>query len=506
MSSTSISSGAIANGKAGVRRAAPALAPLAAIVALAVAAQSHWLVNADTSWNITLAEKVLDGQRSNIDFLEINPPISYLLYLPPTLAARLTGATPEFMVDLFCFVCAGLSLWLAGTILARSGAIERPAGSRFIVAATAALLLLPGRAFNEREHIALMAALPCLAALAVWAARGKVDPFLSLLAGLGAGVAMAIKPHFALFFLPNLANLVGRTGWRALISRIELWTALATAAFCWGGIVLWCPAFFERAVPIVRDIYLPYRRPPAMLSHDPTFIAWAALGVLLAFAARKRWADPLVAVPALASLGAAAAYLIQGKLWPYQGYPAIALAALALVPLVLESFASGDRAQDGPARPAIAVCSALTLFFAGFWLAMGGDKPALERAVAAIAPHPRILAISPDIATGHPLTRRVQGVWVGSLMSLWITQMSQAALKKNPSVEDTRKYEAYLLFDRRTLVADIVDKKPDAILIADQAWLAWALGDAAIAAALAQYHLRESADGVMVYERNNAAR
>ena len=506
MSSTSLSSGATGRDKARAWRIARVLAPLAAIVVFAVVAQTHWLVNSDTSWNITLAEKVLDGQRPNIDFFEINPPLSFLLYLPPTLAGRLTGASPEFMVDLFCFACAGLSLWLCGRILVRSDVFAPFVGARFVVVAAAALLLLPARAFNEREHIAMMLALPCLAALAVWATRGCIDPLLSLCAGLGAGVAMAIKPHFALFFLPNVAYLVRRAGWRVLIRRIELWAALATAALCWGAMALWCPSFFERVAPIARDIYLPYRRPLAMLSHDPTFLTWAALGVLLGFAARKRWTEPLVAVPALASLGAVAAYLIQGKLWPYQGYPAVALVALALVPLALDGLARTDQARSAFVGMTIAICSALVLSFAGLWFALGGDKPDLERAVAAIAPHPKILAISPDIATGHPLTRRVHGVWVGSLMSLWITQMSDAALQRNPSADDARRYQAYLLFDRRTLAADIVDKRPDAILIPNETWLAWALGQTEIALALADYHLRETADGVMVYARNDSGR
>jgi hypothetical protein len=361
------------------------------------------------------------------------------------------------------------------------------------------------RAFNEREHIALMAALPCLAALAVWASQGRVAPMLSLLAGLGAGLAMAIKPHFALFFLPNIVYLAARVGWRGALSRIEPWAALATFALYWGAVLLWCPAFLARAAPIARDLYLPYRKPLATMAHDPTLILWIALAVLFLVGARKRWSEPRFAVPALASLGAIAAYLAQGKLWPYQGYPALALAALAVAPLALENLAPPPGARIAASHVALAVVSALALSIAGFWYSLGPADPApLERAVASIAPHPRILAISPDIATGHPLTRRVEGVWVGSLMSLWITQMSEAALKRNPSAEEAGRYQDYLRFDRQTLVADIVGKKPDAILVADATWLAWAQANADVAAALAAYHPRETVGEVTVLARNDA--
>ncbi|WP_158815807.1 hypothetical protein [Methylocapsa sp. S129] len=480
---------------------------LAAVVLLAAAVQIHWGVNTDTSWNITLAEKALDGARPYVDFIEINPPLSFLIYLPPILVARLSGTAPEFVIDLFCFVGAALSLWLSGIVLARGGAVTPAAGSRLAAIAFAVLLLLPMRAFSEREHIALMASLPCLAALAVWASRERVEPILSLLAGLGAGLAIAIKPHFALFFLPNLTYLAWRTGWRSLVPRIELWAALAAVALYWTAVALWCPAFFERAVPIARDIYVPFHKPLSTLPHDPTIHAWIALGALLAFAARKRWAEPLVAVPALASAGAMAAYLIQSKLWAYQAYPALALLVLALLRLILENPATPHGARIAPGRLAVAVLSALMIFFAGVRLSLGGhDSDRLERAVAQIAPHPKILTIAPGIGDGHPLTRRVQGVWVGSVMSLWITEMSDAALRRNPTPEDARKFEAYRRLDRQTLVADIVDKKPDAILIVGDDWLAWAHNNADVAAALAEYHLREAVDDVMIYARNDAER
>ena len=60
---------------------------ISAIVLASIALQIHLGVNPDTSWNITLAEKVLDGERPNIDFFEINPPMSYFIYVAPTLAA-----------------------------------------------------------------------------------------------------------------------------------------------------------------------------------------------------------------------------------------------------------------------------------------------------------------------------------------------------------------------------------------------------------------------------------
>jgi hypothetical protein len=484
-------------------RPSPTLWLLAAITMLALAVQIRYGVKTDVSWNITLAEKVLDGQRPNIDFFEINPPLSYLLYAPPALAARLTGTSPEFMVDLFCFLCAAVSLGLAGLTLIRSGVVTREAIARFAIVGAATLLLLPAQTFGQREHIAVMASLPCLAALATWAARRRFDLWLSVVAGFGAGVAMAIKPPFALFFLLNLFFLAVRAGWRALFLRVELYVALAVVVFYWIGVALWCPAFFDFTAPIVRDIYLPVRRPLIAFLCDPNLAVWLAVCVVFIFAFGKRLNEPLIATPALASLGAMGAYLIQGKLWVYQGYPALAFAALALGPPVLESLAGMREAIDASMRMIVAAASVAFLTLGGFWFEANADKRELERAVAAIAPHPKLLTIGADISIGHPLTRRIQGVWVGSTFGLWITDMSSLALEHDPPLEEARRYQDYLRFDRETLVADIVNKKPDAILIASNAWLGWANRHADVAAALADYQLRETADDVMVYARTS---
>jgi hypothetical protein len=486
------------------RRNAWALCLLTAIVLASVAAQIHWGVNTNSSWNITLAEKALQGQRPNIDFFEINPPLSYLIYAPPTLAANLTGVRPEFMVNLFCFLGAGLCLWLSGAILARGGVVDRASGARLAVVAAMATFLLPAGAFTEREQIAFAASLPCLAALTVFATGRGIEPAFSALAGFSAGVAMSIKPHFAMFFLPGLIYAARGGGWRKLAFETGPYIALAVVAFYWIAVAIWLPAFFAFVAPIVRDIYVPDRKPLETLLSDPSFLIWAALGSLLALIARRRLAEPLVAIPTLASLGAMGAYVIQGKYWPYQAYPGIALMALALGPIVLSELARPGQSRKLWLWVAAAEMTAALLGLAGYWLALRIDRTELEKVVAATAQHPKILAISPDIETGHPLTRQVHGVWVGSTYGPWITQLSMRALERFPNAEAERKYRAYMRFDRERLTADIVNNKPDVILIANKEWLDWARSNADVEAALASYGLSATVGETIVYTRSKS--
>jgi hypothetical protein len=271
----------------------------------------------------------------------------------------------------------------------------------------------------------------------------------------------------------------------------------------WAAVAVWLPAFFERAAPIVQDIYLPVRRPLAAVFRDPSLANWLALGLLLAFSAGKRLGEPLIAVPALASLGAIAAYLIQDKLWPYQACPALAFATLALGPIVLERLMAPRRGEKTAA--AIAASAAMALAFAGFWLTSKADGPELEQAVASVAAHPKLLVIGSDVSIGHPLTRDVGGVWVSSSSGRWITDMASHALDQSPIDDEARaRYEADLRFDRERLVADILGKKPDVILVAGSKWFDWSQKHADVAAALAAYRWRATADKVMVYVRNDS--
>jgi hypothetical protein len=475
---------------------------ISAIVLASIALQIHLGVNPDTSWNITLAEKVLDGERPNIDFFEINPPMSYFIYVAPTLAARLTGLSPEFMVYLFCFLGAALSVYLASLILARGRVTDDVTIERFIFIAISALFLLPAHAFAEREHIALIVATPSIAALIVCASRAQTDRLLGLLAGVAAGLALSIKPHFGFFFLFGFLYAARRSSWRAALGHISLHAALAFAALYWIAVALWLPAFFDNVAPIVSDIYLTARKALSTLYFDPSFKIWTAMAAALALAARKRIAEPFVAIPALSSLGAVVAYLIQGKFWPYQVYPAFAFMALAIGPLAVDWVTGPARAY----RPYLGLAAAQTVAgvfaLAGLWLAQGGDQRDLEKVVREISPRPSMLAISPDIGTAYPLTRRVHGVWAGSSFGIWVTALSMAAYARNPdNVEAARRYEAYMRLDRERLVADILSKKPDVILVPNEGWLAWALSHDDIKAALSGYELRADVDRISVFAR-----
>jgi hypothetical protein len=87
----------------------PAVAVFAAIVL-----RLRTFENADVSWLLTLAEKLLDGRR---DFIEVNPPGAIFAYIPAVWLARIAGITPEATCDLLVFLLAAVSLGLVLLLL-----------------------------------------------------------------------------------------------------------------------------------------------------------------------------------------------------------------------------------------------------------------------------------------------------------------------------------------------------------------------------------------------------
>jgi membrane protein implicated in regulation of membrane protease activity len=174
----------------------PRWIPLLLVVVLAIVLRHAVAPNLNVSWDLTVADKVLDGKRLYVDVIEVNPPATVFLYMLPALLGRLSGLPAEFFVNVLVFAAAAGSLLLAGRILGPSGVTLGP-GWMLATLVAAAVLILPAVTFGEREHIALIAFLPVLAT-GIVRARGKTPDWpLMIAAGICGGITAIIKPYFA---------------------------------------------------------------------------------------------------------------------------------------------------------------------------------------------------------------------------------------------------------------------------------------------------------------------
>ena len=139
------------------------------------------------------------------------------------------------------------------------------------------------------------------------------------------------------------------------------------------------------------------------------------------------------------------------------------------------------------------------------WMNFAVDCSALAAPIRALKPHPKMLALTADLAVGHPLVRQVGGTWVSRVSAQWITVgVMLRRLNEHLDPATDARLEAYLRQDRAWLAEDIGRNRPDVILVQPLSrldWLAWARSDPALAAEMAAYRPYATVDGVQILSR-----
>ncbi len=479
-----------------------------AVLAAALAARAWLNTASDVSWNITLAEKALAGARLYVDVIEVNPPAAVYLYLPATALAHLLKLKPEWLVDAFVFLLAGASLWFISRLASSARLLPRSDGHILAACIAFLLLVLPARIFAQREHLALIVALPALLVFVALAQNRKVSWAAQIVAGIGAGLMAIIKPHLALgiIFAAAAAAILAKS-WRPFFA-LQNWVAAALSALYALWVWIFFPAFFSEVMPLAAAVYVPLKLPLTELLRQPGFLLWSASVVFACWLLREKTLQPLMLVPLAASAGFAFAYLLQGKGWPYHSFPAVAVSAFALMLAFLLRFHGGRvKAADRIKRLAAAFGIALIAGLGWFWFSLALDISAVNASVRAIKPNPKIIALSDDLGVGHPLVREVGGTWAGRQPSLWITtfvRLLQGRGGIDPATD--ARLSAYAARERAGFVQDVLREKPDIILldrISRFDWLAWAKSDPRLASALNRYREGQTVGGITILSREN---
>ncbi|WP_245473814.1 hypothetical protein [Bradyrhizobium zhanjiangense] len=469
---------------------------VAAILLAALVIQIPLVLNADLGWLLTANEKILDGRKLGVDLFESNPPLSVYMYMPAVMLSRMTGVAAEFIVIVLVIVeIAGALLMMdRAAAAAKLGARERS-----ISTWSFALLLaiLPGAIFGQREHIAVIALTPFVAITALrW--RGLDPGWVAIVVGAGAGLAMSIKPFFALVAgLPILLGALRRRSLRPLFTS-EACTAAAVVIGYGAVVVALFPAYLSTYAPMVAEAYLPIRREFDSLLPIPIAVIGASIGFLWLFG-RETLEMRSDAIPWLgAAIGGAAGFLVQGKGWPYTAF-ALCLFAIA-APLL--------QVCTKTVRMLIVIGGLATIVALGLYLSSPAPGfPPLQERVQAVVKQPRLLTITDHIGLGHPLVRQIGGTWVGSSCAQLLA--AGAILRENsshPTEEERAKLEGIINFERRHLLADLRNGRPNVILVDTYLlstfefnWLAWANSDPELQKELSHYREIEDVGRVRIF-------
>jgi hypothetical protein len=482
------------------------LLPWLAIVALFIAAMAMRHVvaaNTDVSWLLIAGERWLDGQRLYSEILETNPPMAVLVYIPGILIARSLGISAEIVVDGLLFAAIAVSLAITARVLRNSSALAANQRGPFAVLAVAVLAILPVQVFGQREHIAVIELLPALAVLALRMKREAPPTWAIAVAGLGLGLALSFKPHFAIAVLCCLGvAALHLKSWRIFFVP-ENFIAAAIIG-CYGlCIVLFFPEYFTVIAPLVRDVYT-IGIPLAWMLEKPVVPLWgiALIGTMLLV--RGKAFDSAHLLLIAASIGFGLVYFLQRKGWPYHSYPMMVFALLAFGCAMTPG---DDRAALGRARLAGAASVLAGLFVLSMvWFNHALDARPLQAAVARLGQHPTILAISGNAGIGHPLTRAVGGVWASRQQGLLVAGYDRYLRETgSPDQQTLAMLYGYTAREREWLIADFRMYRPTVVLVDNLTddWGSWMRASPELVELLKGYRLSETVMGVDIYVRRN---
>lgn len=407
---------------------------LAAVGALALAGLVPQFLSRtlpDIAFLLYAAGRVLDGARMYVDVIEINPPLIVWLGMPIVAVARTLGASE---ITVYRLVVVAL---LAGSVLACRWVLLRtedgrdPAFRRFLLLMmVAALFVLPRLDWGEREHLTLALVLPYIL-LTVSRLQGNTVGRGAVLAiGLAAAVGIAIKPHFVLLWLAREGALAIRG--RRLRPSPEGWVIVGCGVAYAGAVALLAPEYFELAREL-GGAYQVYVHNPLMVTALLGDGAALSLGALLvAVGLWGRVASPPLRVALVVSILAFyVAAVLQLKGWRYHFYPSLALAwVLAGVvavrvrrPLLrwTERMFAAVAGAGAATVGAMAVAGCIAQSAHPLDPRYDAD-PSIGRLIPVVRAHAEgrdLVVLSPNMASGFPLTTYAGARWPQRLSNLW---------------------------------------------------------------------------------------
>jgi len=430
-------------------------------------------LNHDVAALLDFTRRWLGGERLYVDILDVNPPLIFLLNLPPAAIGAWTAldAVPALLLCLLglCALSASLALRLLP---------KAPVEAACLTLGIPLLTLAAGYDFGQREHLMVLAALPWLLLAARRIEGVPTRRGLALACAVLAALGFALKPHF--LAVPALVE--GLVLWRRGPSRALRdpvpWAMAAVWLLYLVVTLVVFPDYFARVLPLVRDYYLGLGDlswwQVILTERLGTALMLLLPLAVLAFLRPGRGALPQVL--ALAGLGAALSAVAQQKGWTYHAMPVRLLAGLLAVVLAarwLDLALPAARALR--AAPAAAVVAAFALGIHNFagaeapwreitwsWSRAGQLAALLEQHV-----HGRsLLVLSPDIFPVYPAVNYARARTTLRWMNLWLLQgvyrSCPADGARYHAIRDMPPAEAEVF---RSVAEDFAHAPPAAVLV-----------------------------------------
>jgi hypothetical protein len=312
-----------------------------AIGLFGIALQSQTYLNHDVAWVLYSSQWLLEGKQFGQDIIESNPPFAWWVSEIPQTLADATGISSILAFRAFMALTIFASLAASDAVL-RAGGTKTTARLIFLSAGAYVFTVGVHRDFGQREFLTVLLILPYLFAAALRMRGQGIAASAAVAIGLAAGFGIAFKPYFLL--VPALVEiaLVWRLRSLRTIWRPEALGALASAALCLIGLLLFARPWLTDVLPDISMAYWAFDAPiTAVILHFS--VTFGLLVLAIYFVGRVGWPEEAGNL-LLAAVGFAVAAIVQSKGYSYHIYPVEACMLLALAlcaPLMFAARSAG---------------------------------------------------------------------------------------------------------------------------------------------------------------------
>jgi len=402
----------------------------------------------DVRWLLFTAEGMLQGKTLYIDIMEVNPPLIVLLNTIPVYISNLQIFSEKVSFILFIILLINISIFLSYTVLKSIKDISLLSYRTTMISLIFALLIAPSGDFGEREHLFIIFIMPYILMMMF---RGKMH--LSnksiILISLFSTFGFNLKPHFLLVFIViEIIYLFYHKRLASLI-RIETLTITASTLIYFFIIFLFFQEYITHLVPLALKTYTLFMSKNSIFlftnNIEDILFGFTTILILIYLSLKYKKQDINILLGVLISL--LFIYFYQNKGWHYHIVPFFLVSIVSFTYALSNYINSKYYFLSFLLMPMVFSILQKNIYFEQY--------PWLEKKIATLKAHSKIVTFSSDIAMGQPLLRDTQE-WASSFPCLWILP---SFFQNNNS--DMKEY----IFQR--ISKDIATYSPDYIIFSN---------------------------------------
>lgn len=297
---------------------------------------AHTYINHDVALNYYYTKCLLEGQVAYVDFLDMNAPTIWYLFIPPAWLQNITGLTADFTIKLFVVLLSIFSI--ISSVYFYYQAKSQVDILPISLILSCIFLLGIDLDFGQREHLTVLFITPTIFFFGSLQNIYKNSVLIFIISFLFI-VGIAIKPLYVLIIIPLFVYNYKNT----LIKSKFFLLGIVIGALIVSVIALLHIGNYIKALEFAKDNYFLYTIPYRFLLSKTilpfTFIAFLTVFVLR-YNKRENRLGEMFFTLACVSFGA---LLIQQKGFTYHYYPLWAFTILSIATSLAEYFSHSTK-------------------------------------------------------------------------------------------------------------------------------------------------------------------